>query len=54
MGQNKPKMYTRDTVFITDKDGSTSVSAGGMKAKDNFPEYVFYNNSGDFNVKENA
>jgi hypothetical protein len=46
------KMYTRDTVFITDKDGSTSVSAGGMKAKDDFSEYVFYNNSGDFNVKK--
>ncbi len=46
------KMYTKDTVFITDKDGSTSVSAGGMKAKDDFSEYVLYNNSGDFNVKK--
>jgi len=23
-----------------------------MKAKDDFTEYVFYNNSGDFNVKK--
>lgn len=46
------KMYTRDTVFITDKDGSIFVAANGMKAKDDFTEYVFYNNSGDFNVKK--
>lgn len=46
------KMYTKDTVFITDKDGSIFVAANGMKAKDDFSEYVFYNNSGDFNVKK--
>ena len=46
------KMYTKDTVFITDKDGSIFVAANGMKAKDNITEYVFYNNSGDFNVKK--
>lgn len=46
------KMYTKDTVFITDKDGSIFVAANGMKAKDDFTEYVFYNNSGDFNVKK--
>jgi hypothetical protein len=45
LGQSQPKMYTKDTVFITDKDGSIFVSAGGMKAKDDFSEYVFYNNS---------
>jgi hypothetical protein len=45
-------MYTKDTVFITDKDGSIFVAANGMKAKDDFSEYVFYNNSGDFNVKK--
>ena len=46
------KMYTNVTVFITDKDGSIFVAANGMKAKDDFTEYVFYNNSGDFNVKK--
>ena len=46
------KMYTKDTVFITDQDGSIFVAANGMKAKDDFTEYVFYNNSGDFNVKK--
>lgn len=46
------KMYTTDTVFITDKDGSIFVAANGMNAKDDFTEYTFYNNSGDFNVKK--
>lgn len=46
------KMYTKDTVFITDKDGSIFVAANGMNAKDDFSEYTFYNNSGDFNVKK--
>lgn len=46
------KMYTKDTVFITDKDGSIFVAANGMVAKDDFTEYVFYNNSGDFNMKK--
>ena len=46
------RMYTKDTVFITDKDGSIFVAANGMNAKDDFSEYTFYNNSGDFNVKK--
>lgn len=46
------RMYTKDTVFITDKDGSIFVAANGMNAKDDFTEYIFYNNSGDFNVKK--
>lgn len=46
------RMYTSDTVFITDKDGSIFVAANGMNAKDDFSEYTFYNNSGDFNVKK--
>ncbi len=46
------RMYTRDTVFITDKDGSIFVAANGMNAKDDFSEYTFYNNSGDFNIKK--
>ncbi|WP_018676586.1 LPS export ABC transporter periplasmic protein LptC [Riemerella columbina] len=45
------KMYTQDTVFITDKEGNTFVAAGGMNAKDDFSEYTLYNNSGNFNAK---
>ena len=50
--QNKKLIYTSDTVFVTDKDGSTLVGANGMKAKDDFSEYTFYNNSGDINAKK--
>lgn len=46
------KMYTNDTVFVTDKDGSTLVGANGMTAKDDFSEYKFFNNSGDINAKK--
>lgn len=46
------KMYTRDTVYVTDKDGSTLVGANGMVAKDDFSEYTFYNNSGSFPSKQ--
>lgn len=46
------RMYTQDTVFISDKDGSIFVAANGMNAKDDFSEYIFYNNSGDFNAKK--
>lgn len=46
------KMYTNDTVFVTDKDGSTLVGANGMTAKDDFSEYQFFNNSGDINAKK--
>jgi LPS export ABC transporter protein LptC len=45
------KMYTKDTVFISDKEGNIFVAAHGMNAKDDFSEYTFYNNSGDFNAK---
>lgn len=46
------KMYTSDTVFVTDKDGSTLVGANGMTAKDDFSEYTFFNNSGDIATKK--
>ncbi|MBS1571213.1 MAG: LPS export ABC transporter periplasmic protein LptC [Bacteroidetes bacterium] len=42
-------VYTKDTVYVTDKDGSTLVGKNGMKAKDDFSSYTFFNNSGDFN-----
>ncbi len=45
-------IYTTDTVYVTDKDGSTLVGANGMKAKDDFSEYTFYNNSGDINSQK--
>jgi LPS export ABC transporter protein LptC len=50
--QNKNIIYTTDTVYVTDKDGSTLVGANGMKAKDDFSEYTFYNNSGDINAQK--
>ncbi|MBU8882132.1 LPS export ABC transporter periplasmic protein LptC [Kaistella sp. DKR-2] len=50
--QGKRLIYTTDTVYVTDKDGSTLVGANGMKAKDDFSEYTFYNNSGNINAKK--
>ncbi len=50
--QIKKKIYTKDTVFVTDKDGSTLVGANGMDARDDFSEYTFYNNTGDINAKK--
>ena len=50
--QVKKRIYTPDTVFVTDKDGSTLVGANGMNAKDDFSEYTFYNNSGDISAKK--
>ena len=50
--QGKRLIYTSDTVYVTDKDGSTLVGANGMKAKDDFSEYTFYNNSGNINAKK--
>ncbi|WP_415328234.1 LPS export ABC transporter periplasmic protein LptC [Chryseobacterium sp. MMS23-Vi53] len=46
--QIKKEMYTKDTVYVTRKDGSTLVGANGMWAKDDFSKYVFYQNSGNF------
>jgi len=46
--QNKHSMYTKDTVFVSDKDGNILVGAHGMVAKDDFSEYTFFNNSGSF------
>jgi hypothetical protein len=45
-------MYTKDSVFISDKDGNIFIAANGMVAKDDFTEYIFYNNSGEINPKE--
>lgn len=50
--QGKKEMYTKDTVYITEKDGSTMVSTEGMWAKDDFSKYIFYNNSGDISTKK--
>ncbi|KIA83448.1 hypothetical protein OA84_08000 [Kaistella solincola] len=50
--QVKRLIYTTDTVYVTDKDGSTLVGANGMKAKDDFSEYTFFNNSGDINAQK--
>lgn len=50
--KRKHQMFTKDTVYVTDKDGSTLVGANGMQAKDDFSEYSFFNNSGDINAKK--
>lgn len=50
--QNDRLIYTSDTVFVTDKDGSTLVATKGMRAKDDFSAYTFYGNSGDINAKK--
>jgi len=47
--KRKNKMYTKDTVYVSDKDGNILVGAHGMVAKDDFSEYTFFNNSGSFN-----
>ncbi|WDF48741.1 LPS export ABC transporter periplasmic protein LptC [Chryseobacterium sp. KACC 21268] len=47
--KKKQQMYTKDTVFVSDKDGNILVGAHGMVAKDDFSEYTFFNNSGSFN-----
>ncbi len=47
--QRNKKMYTKDTVYVSDKDGNILVGAHGMVAKDDFSEYTFFNNSGSFN-----
>ena len=46
------QMYTKDSVFISDKEGNVFVAANGMVAKDDFTEYTFYNNSGEINPKK--
>lgn len=46
--QMKKQIYTKDTVYVTDKDGSTMIGANGMRAKDDFSAYTFFNNSGEF------
>lgn len=50
--QGKRLIYTSDTVYVTDKDGSTLVGANGMRAKDDFSEYTFYNNSGNISAQK--
>lgn len=52
--QRKNRIYTHDTVFVTMEDGSTLVGANGMTAKDDFSEYTFYKNSGNFSTKKLA
>lgn len=49
--KRKKTMYTKDTVYVSDKDGNILVGSQGMTAKDDFSEYTFFNNSGDFNTK---
>ncbi|WP_312399679.1 LPS export ABC transporter periplasmic protein LptC [Chryseobacterium sp.] len=48
--QPKQRIYTHDTVYVTMEDGSTLIGAKGMTAKDDFSEYTFYKNTGDFSA----
>ncbi|MEC5395293.1 LPS export ABC transporter periplasmic protein LptC [Bergeyella sp. RCAD1439] len=50
--RRKKTMFTQDTVYVTDKDGSTLVGTAGMTAKDDFSEYTFYSNTGSFPSKQ--
>ncbi len=50
--QVKREIYTTDTVYVTDKDGSTLVGANGMRAKDDFSEYTFFNSSGNISTQK--
>lgn len=43
------KMYTKDTVFITDKEGNILIGSHGMKAKDDFSQYSLYSSFGEAN-----
>lgn len=45
-------IYTKDTVYITDKDGSRLVATKGMHAKDDFSEYTFHNTTGDISTQK--
>lgn len=50
--QRNGKIYTGDTVYIKDKDGSSLVATGGMRAKQDFSEYTFFNTRGDISTKK--
>lgn len=50
--RNKKEMSTQDTVYVKDSKENTLVGANGMRAKDDFSEYSFLNNSGSFSAKE--
>lgn len=50
--QAKREIYTKDTVYVTDKDGSTLIGANGMRAKDDFSEYTFFNSSGNISTQK--
>ena len=50
--QKERLVYTKDTVYVTLEDGSTLQGNHGMKAKDDFSEYTFFNGSADFNAQK--
>ncbi|NAW52121.1 LPS export ABC transporter periplasmic protein LptC [Elizabethkingia argentiflava] len=45
------RMYTKDTVYITDKEGNILIGANGMNAKDDFSEYSLYSSFGEGNAQ---
>jgi len=44
------RMHTKDTVYITDKEGNVLIGSGGMNAKDDFSEYSLYKSFGEANA----
>ncbi|QCX54114.1 LPS export ABC transporter periplasmic protein LptC [Elizabethkingia sp. JS20170427COW] len=50
--KSKRRMYTRDTVYITDKDGNILIGAHGMNAKDDFSSYSLYSSFGSANAQK--
>jgi len=45
------RMHTKDTVYITDKEGNILIGSGGMNARDDFSEYSLYESFGEANTK---
>lgn len=50
--QRNGNIYTADTVYIKDKDGSSLVATGGMRAKQDFSEYTFFKTRGDISTQK--
>ena len=46
------RMYTHDTVFISDKDGNILIGKYGMDAKDDFSKYSLYGSYGSANSEK--
>lgn len=50
--QDTKQIYTHDTVYITDRDGSRLIASKGMTAKDDFSQYTFNETKGDISTEK--